>query len=972
MADETSRHLLERWREGDQQAATELFERYANRLIGLAQRHLNERLGRRLDAEDVVQSVFNSFFVRTRDGAFILEESGELWRLLVTMTLNKLDDQIRHHTADKRNVTQENHFSSEDSLHGLSAGLLAREPSPEQAAALAEMVQQILTPSTRLPARSSSFGCRAMRCRKSPRRQDTASAHSPPPQSLQGADGVGPAATIGRVAMIGTRDGFDRHEHHERCLRRFEEEWQTGTPPALDAFLPNLSEGWQDDPAQRDLVVELIAIDLEYRLRQSPEARGREPNRHEACLEDYCRRYSLGAVEALPLELLGAEYEARCLAGHATDLDAFLARFPGRADLLRPLLANRRGAVVPVAAVGEDTRGGDTLADASSAALASVLQSLDILDPEYREPLAHIIRSGACPTAPEVLTLAVERSWLTAFQAEQIIAGRGEQLLQGPYVLLRPLGEGGMSKVYLARHRLLQRNVAFKVIRRSFIADAGEVAVQRFYQEMQAVGRLSHPNLIHAYDAGPVGGTHFLAMEYVDGVDLGRLVRVHGPLPCADACRYIHQAALGLQHVFECGLVHRDLKPSNLLLAADKAGEAPGVVKILDLGLASLRWAEGGRSRAGLTGVNAFLGTPDYIAPEQVLDPATADIRADLYSLGCTLYHLLVGTPPFPGGTMTQKLHRHLEEPPPSVTALRPDVPPPIAGIVDRLLAKRPEERFQTPHDLAEALDTAGLPFASLAEPAGSATGRRTRIAAAVAALMVAGIVTVAVLAWPARTEKPPPRPPDAVEVAWEALRARVPASDAEREPLRRAFREFHDKHPGTRQGEEAALAARKLPSALDRLYRVTSDETRGLVAVFHAHEGPVYGVGVSPDGTMLATSGANDPVIKLWELRGRSFVLREKLTGHEEACIRSASRRMEDADFDQLRPNRAPLGPEHDAGALAARLSRRARLCRDGHLLARRAIPLRRRHRRHHTPLPHVPDRHRHGRSIVGDGAGH
>ena len=153
-------------------------------------------------------------------------------------------------------------------------------------------------------------------------------------------------------------------------------------------------------------------------------------------------------------------------------------------------------------------------------AVASVLQSLEILDPENREPLAHIVASGTFTTAADLLALAVERSWLTSFQAEQILAGRGEQLLQGAYVLLRPLGEGGMSKVFLARHRLLHRNVAFKVIRKAFIADAGEVAVQRFYQEMQAVGRLSHPNLIHAYDAGPVGGTHFLAMEYVDGIDL--------------------------------------------------------------------------------------------------------------------------------------------------------------------------------------------------------------------------------------------------------------------------------------------------------------------------------------------------------------------------------------------------------------------------------------------------------------------
>jgi RNA polymerase sigma-70 factor (ECF subfamily) len=146
MADNASKILIDRWRGGDQQAAAELFQRYAHRLLGLAQRHMGQWMTRRVDAEDVVQSVFNSFFVRTRDGAFVLQETGDLWRLLVTMTLNKLDDQIRHHTADKRNVAQEDHFASEDSLHGLRPEVLAREPSPEEAAALADMVQQILTP----------------------------------------------------------------------------------------------------------------------------------------------------------------------------------------------------------------------------------------------------------------------------------------------------------------------------------------------------------------------------------------------------------------------------------------------------------------------------------------------------------------------------------------------------------------------------------------------------------------------------------------------------------------------------------------------------------------------------------------------------------------------------------------------------------------------------------------------------------
>jgi RNA polymerase sigma-70 factor (ECF subfamily) len=146
MSDSASKCLLDRWRQGDQQAAAELFRRYAERLVGLAQRHLKDWMARRVDAEDVVQSVFNSFFVRSRDGAFLLEQSGDLWRLLVAMTLNKLDDQIRHHTAGKRNVTQENHYSSEDSLHGLRAEMLGREPGPDEAVALADMLEQVLTP----------------------------------------------------------------------------------------------------------------------------------------------------------------------------------------------------------------------------------------------------------------------------------------------------------------------------------------------------------------------------------------------------------------------------------------------------------------------------------------------------------------------------------------------------------------------------------------------------------------------------------------------------------------------------------------------------------------------------------------------------------------------------------------------------------------------------------------------------------
>jgi serine/threonine protein kinase len=210
----------------------------------------------------------------------------------------------------------------------------------------------------------------------------------------------------------------------------------------------------------------------------------------------------------------------------------------------------------------------------------------------------------------------------------------------GPYRLLEPLGAGGMGTVYRALHTHLGKVVALKLLRSSW-RDVPE-AVGRFRREMRAAGRLRHPNLVEAYDAG-AEGVPYLAMELVAGLDVARLLQGHpgGRLAVADACEVVRQAAAGLQHAFENGLVHRDLKPSNLLLTPD------GTVKVLDLGLALPRSATPGQ--ADLTGAGQFLGTPDYMAPEQLLDPHTVDVRADLYSLGATLYHLLAGRPPFDG-----------------------------------------------------------------------------------------------------------------------------------------------------------------------------------------------------------------------------------------------------------------------------------------------------------------------------------
>jgi serine/threonine-protein kinase len=254
-----------------------------------------------------------------------------------------------------------------------------------------------------------------------------------------------------------------------------------------------------------------------------------------------------------------------------------------------------------------------------------------------------------------------------------------------------------MGQVFKARHGKLGRLVALKVIRPGRLA--GPNAAQRFLREVQSAARLDHPNIAHALDAGEDQGRLYLAVELLGGSDLSRLVKKKGPLPIGQACDCVRQAALALQHAHERGLVHRDVKPANLLLAPD------GRLKLLDLGLARLGEDGGDASATSLTDTGLVMGTPDYMAPEQILDSKRVDIRADLYSLGCVLYFLLAGRPPFPGGSLGHKFHRHQHEEPEPLEALRPDVPAALVGVVRKLMSKRPEERFQTPAELVAELE---------------------------------------------------------------------------------------------------------------------------------------------------------------------------------------------------------------------------------------------------------------------------
>jgi serine/threonine protein kinase len=268
------------------------------------------------------------------------------------------------------------------------------------------------------------------------------------------------------------------------------------------------------------------------------------------------------------------------------------------------------------------------------------------------------------------------------------------------YEILRELGQGGMGIVYLAQNTLMGRTEVLKVVSGKLVNRQG--VLDRFRAEIRNAAQLHHPNIVTAYSAMRMGESFVLAMEYVAGLDLAQLVKSRGALPVAHACRYVHQAALGLQHAHEHGMVHRDIKPSNLMLSrqGDRA-----LIKVLDFGLAKVK-SEGTTDRA-LTHDGQMLGTPDFIAPEQIVNAREADIRADIYSLGCTFYYLLTGGPPFHADSLYEVLQAHHSMEAMPLNLARPEVPIELAALVARMMAKEPARRFQEPRRVAEAL----LPF---------------------------------------------------------------------------------------------------------------------------------------------------------------------------------------------------------------------------------------------------------------------
>ena len=268
----------------------------------------------------------------------------------------------------------------------------------------------------------------------------------------------------------------------------------------------------------------------------------------------------------------------------------------------------------------------------------------------------------------------------------------------GEYRLVSCLGKGGMGMVYLAIHSKLRKRVAVKVLAAHRTEDAKALA--RFRKEMQMVGQLEHPNIVRAMDAGEADGTHFLVMEFIRGWNLDQLIAMQGRLPIGVACEAIRQAAEGLAYAEMHQIVHRDIKPSNLMV------NAQGVVKLLDLGLATL--SDTGDDLTTLTEAGSVLGTVDYMAPEQWRNPAGVDGRADIYSLGCTLYHLLVGRPPYSDSvfcnTRDKKMMAHVSAPTPLVTQELPNCPAGVADVLQRMMAKEPQDRYPSAIEVADAL----------------------------------------------------------------------------------------------------------------------------------------------------------------------------------------------------------------------------------------------------------------------------
>ena len=475
-------------------------------------------------------------------------------------------------------------------------------------------------------------------------------------------------------------------------------------------------------------------------------------------------------------------------------------------------------------------------------------------------------RSGA-HDAPALARELVRYERLTPYQAAAVLQGKTKGLLIGNYVVLDRLGAGSMGIVFKARHRVLKRVVALKLLPPSLARDPS--AVQRFHREAKAAATLSHPNVVAVLDADEFRGLHFLVMEYAEGRDLARLVREQGPFSLSQAIDCITQAARGLKAAFEASVVHRDIKPSNLLL------EPGGTLKILDMGLARLD-AVGGpfganQPDASLTQSNILLGTIDYMSPEQATNPRNADHRSDIYSLGCTLHYLLTGRPPYSGETLIERLIAHREQPIPRLSDSLPEVSPSLDALLRRLLAKSPTDRFSTLDDLIAGLEacqpSAGTdinewpPLQIVTDPREQSGKRRAPIAAVVACVAAAAGILATGIYLSRRESAPSSQEPPPVAATPVSVTENVPAPEPDGRSPQRPLPTADHRQPEPNPIAATASPARDIPGKA-----ILPADAVGLVREFRGHIRRVNGIAVSGDG-LLALSGGQDRTVRLWDV---------------------------------------------------------------------------------------------------------
>jgi len=564
----------------------------------------------------------------------------------------------------------------------------------------------------------------------------------------------------------------------------------------------------------------------------------------------------------------------------------------------------------------------------AAASLLDLLRSLQLLRPAQ---LDEIEKEGLArkTDARALVQHLVQRGWLTSYQAGCVLQNRAADLMLGPYLLLDRLGEGVSGTVYKARHQRMNRVVALRVVRQELLAHPQ--AVERFYQEVEAASKLSHDNVVHAYDAGPMGATHVLAMEYVAGIDLERLVQQRGSIPLPRACYYVYQAALGLQHAVEHGMTHRGLKPSKLIVTQPvpapsnpktavarsketRPCERPDVVKVTDIGLSRLQSC----ARSNLQPTEG-----SYLAPEQLTPGSTVDTRADVYALGCIFRHLLTGQQP-------TVANGQVVLPP-----LPEEVPLDQAAVLERMTAVAPAERFQTPGEAALALQefvtferddgSTDLDLSSATElgPAGSSKTLARRLKAAPAnsgswrrgfrwaigvGFVVALLAGVAVWQFAPQflpgtqqpSTKPEPDNPALAELSALKARAKNPLPDGG--ALWQDVARFRLTHPGTREARDAVELQLRLTSPLDRLDpgavapedRLQAGQLKDLTAVlgeqrWRTWQTHVRSVAFHPQGKLAASANGND--VLLWDLP--TGTIKSVLKGHgsQVNCVAFSSK---------------------------------------------------------------------------------